>query len=160
MIIFSSFSRFTALASGTTTVVEIPSDYGYVVLTGIASACLLTWQSIQVGQMRKKFGIHYPTMYSQETSGNGQLFNCYQRAHQNTLESYPVFLMLLFTGGLQYPIPSALGGAVWIAGKVAYSQGYYTGDPKNRMRGSFGYLGLFVLLGSSSLFGAKLLGWY
>lgn len=48
------------------------------------------------------------------------------------LESYPVFLMLLFTGGLQYPIPSALGGAVWIAGKVAYSQGYYTGGIQNR----------------------------
>ncbi len=36
-------------------------------------------------------------------------------------------LMLLFTGGLQYPIPAALGGAVWIAGRVAYSKGYYTG---------------------------------
>lgn len=107
--------------------------------------------------------------------------------------------MLLFTGGLQYPIPAALGGAVWIAGRVAYSKGYYTGgmlkedtysqthfsfsifsflflfstknsstflfgfitcvDPTKRMRGSFGYLGLAILFGSSSMFGAKLLGW-
>lgn len=43
------------------------------------------------------------------------------------LENYPVFLMLLFTGGIQYPIPAALAGAVWIAGRVAYSRGYYTG---------------------------------
>ncbi len=113
------------------------------------------------------------------------------------LENYPLVLMLLFTGGLQYPIPAALGGAVWIAGRVAYSKGYYTGgmleediysqthfflifgsfllstkncstflvgfitcvDPTKRMRGSFGYLGLAILFGSSSMFGAKLLGW-
>ncbi|EFX85346.1 hypothetical protein DAPPUDRAFT_300290 [Daphnia pulex] len=157
MVVCSKFA--TVLASGTGTFVEIPSDYGYVVFAGIASGILLAWQSIQVGKMRRRFGIHYPIMYSPETTGNGQLFNCYQRAHQNTLENYPLVLMLLFTGGLQYPIPAALGGAVWIAGRVAYSKGYYTGDPTKRMRGSFGYLGLAILFGSSSMFGAKLLGW-
>jgi len=30
--------------------------------------------------MRKKTGIKYPTMYSEKDN----LFNCYQRAHQNT----------------------------------------------------------------------------
>lgn len=45
----------------------------------------------------------------------------------DSLENYSQFLMLLFTGGLQYPIPAALGGSVWIAGRVAYSLGYYTG---------------------------------
>ena len=36
--------------------------------------------------------------------------------------------MLLFTGGLQHPIPAALGGALWIASRVVYSLGYYTGS--------------------------------
>nr|CAH0109515.1 unnamed protein product [Daphnia galeata] len=158
MVIDTKFAK-SMLATGTATLVEIPSDYGYVVLTGIASGCLLTWQSIQVGKMRKKLSVPYPIMYSPEITGNGNLFNCYQRAHQNTLESYPLVLMLLFTGGLKYPVPAALGGAIWIAGRVAYSKGYYTGDPTKRMRGSFGYIGLAILLGTSGTFGAKLLGW-
>lgn len=45
----------------------------------------------------------------------------------HSLENYPMFLMLLFTGGLQYPIPAALGGAVYLAGRIAFSKGYYTG---------------------------------
>lgn len=32
-------------------------------------------------------------------------------------------------------------------------------DPKKRMQGSFGYLGLLTLLGYSGALGAKLLGW-
>ena len=43
------------------------------------------------------------------------------------LENYPQFLMLLFIGGLHYPLVTALAGVVWIAGKVSYSLGYYTG---------------------------------
>lgn len=43
------------------------------------------------------------------------------------LENYPQFLMLLFLGGLQYPVVTALAGIVWIAGKVSYSLGYYSG---------------------------------
>ena len=35
--------------------------------------------------------------------------------------------MLLFTGGLQYPTINAVAGLVWMAGRVSYSLGYYTG---------------------------------
>jgi glutathione S-transferase len=44
-----------------------------------------------------------------------------------SLENYPQFLMLLFVGGLHYPLVTALAGVIWIAGKVSYSLGYYTG---------------------------------
>lgn len=44
----------------------------------------------------------------------------------------PTFLTLLTMGGLEMPVFSAIGGAVWIAGRVQYAKGYYTGDPKKR----------------------------
>lgn len=56
----------------------------------------------------------------------------FHRAHQNTLEGYSQFLLLLLFGGLDMPIFVAIGGLIWVAGKVSYSKGYYTGDPKNR----------------------------
>lgn len=54
------------------------------------------------------------------------------RAHQNTLEGFPTYLMLLLIGGLEMPVLSALAGVVFIAGRVSYAKGYYTGEPKNR----------------------------
>jgi len=54
------------------------------------------------------------------------------RAHQNTLENYPTFLLLLFLGGLEMPLFSAVAGVIYLAGRVSYAKGYYTGDPKKR----------------------------
>ena len=78
-----------------------------------------------------------------------KVFNCYQRAHQNTLENYPTFLILLGLGGIEYPEIAAISGVLWLIGRYLYAQGYYTGDPAKRMRGSVAYLGLFTLLGLS-----------
>ena len=47
------------------------------------------------------------------------------------------------------PKLSAAAGWVWIAGRVVYALGYSTGDPQKRVRGAFGYLGLFTLLGAT-----------
>ena len=44
-------------------------------------------------------------MYEDEENS---VFNCYQRAHQNTLEGYPAFISLLLVSGLGYPITSAM----------------------------------------------------
>lgn len=123
--------------------VVLPDGYGYVILTFVASIFVLLWKGFKVGSARKKFNVQYPTMYS---TTNDQ-FNCVQRAHQNTLESYPYFLVLLFLAGLEMPCLSALAGVVYLAGRVVYALGYYTGDPKNRSRGAFSYFGLLTLLG-------------
>jgi glutathione S-transferase len=96
----------------------------------------------------------------------------------NRLENYPQFLMLLFTGGLQYPTINAVAGLVWMAGRVSYSLGYYTGgnsvkkfkfefelnldnftEPAKRMRGGYAYFGLLTMLGTTVSFALRLLGY-
>lgn len=137
-------------------VIEVQPEYGYCVLVAVGSSFMLVWKAMKVGHMRKEHKIKYPTMYSPDNN----LFNCYQRAHQNTLENYPTFLMLLMLGGLQHPVASAIGGTIWCAGRIAYALGYYTGDPRKRMRGSFGYLGLFTMLYCTGRLATRLLGWF
>jgi len=136
--------------------VDIPAEYGYVVLTGVASTFLNVYLGVKVGQARKKYDVKYPTMYSDT---NVQ-FNCIQRAHQNTLEGYPTFLLLLLTGGVRYPVVSAAAGVIWILGKISYAHGYYTGDPAKRSRGAYSYIGLLTLLGCSVAFAGNLLKWF
>ncbi|XP_052087290.1 microsomal glutathione S-transferase 3-like isoform X1 [Mytilus californianus] len=131
----------------------LPSDFGYVILTSIASIFVLMWKGFQVGKARTKYEVPYPKMYSDDDR-----FNCVQRAHQNTLENYPQFLILLIFGGLTFPKLSAAAGMVWIVGRVFYALGYYSGDPKKRMRGAFAYIGLLALLVFSIITALKMLG--
>ncbi|XP_045114682.1 microsomal glutathione S-transferase 3-like isoform X2 [Portunus trituberculatus] len=137
-------------------VIEVQPEYGYCVLVAVGSSFMLIWKAMKVGHLRKKLQIKYPTMYSNDN----QLFNCYQRAHQNTLENYPTFLMLLLLGGLQHPVVCAVGGTVWCLGRIAFATGYYTGDPSKRTRGTFAYLGLIAMLYSTGRLATRLLGWY
>jgi len=132
---------------------HIPSGYGYVVLTAVGSMVMVQWKAYQVGRARKEYKIHYPIMYSPDNNH----FNCIQRAHQNTLENMPTFLTLLTLGGLEMPVFSSIGGLIWIAGRVQYAKGYYTGDPKKRMQGAFGYIGLFMILGATTKFAIHLI---
>ena len=78
---------------------EIPSEFGYVILTGVSSAFVIMYkvilipfffdfslihfsnwkQGIQVGMARKKYGIKYPQMYAtEEAKEDGKMFNCIQ----------------------------------------------------------------------------------
>jgi len=59
-------------------------------------------------------------------------------------------------GGIRYPIVSAAGGLIWLAGRVAYALGYSTGDPSLRRRGSFQYIGLVTLLGTAVATGVQM----
>ena len=63
----------------------VPDGFGYVVLTGIGAIFMVMWKGIRVGQARKKHEVPYPDMYSKDS----KVFNCIQRAHQNTLENLP-----------------------------------------------------------------------
>jgi len=135
--------------------IPVAPDFGWVVLVCVASVILLQYLGFKVGAARRKYEVKYPTMYSDTQP----LFNCIQRAHQNTLEVYPMFLMLIIFGGLQHPLLCAAAGALWIISRFVYAHGYYTGDPAKRNRGAFGYLGLITMLGSTVSFALHVLRW-
>jgi len=138
--------------------IELPAEYGYVVLAGASMHFVNMWKAMRVGKMRKQFGVNYPKMYSDEHP----LFNCYQRAHQNTLEFIPYFYPALFFAGLKYPVASAVCGATFAVGRILYALGYSTGNPEKRVAGALvsEFFGYFPLVFMSISFGGSLLGWW
>jgi len=142
--------------------VTLPSEYGYVIAVGVASTFLLFYLGGQVGSARKRLGVPLPSLYADQEVAkkdkDKELFNCYQRSHQNTLEGYAQFLMMLFVGGVKHPLISTGAGVIWIIGRLLYAQGYQTGDPSKRQRGAIGYLGLLTLLGATISTALSLLG--
>ncbi|MBN3320594.1 MGST3 transferase, partial [Atractosteus spatula] len=132
----------------------LPVSFAYVILTFFYSWIMLFYLSMRVVQARKKYGVKYPAMYSDKE----QLFNCIQRAHQNTLEVFPQWLIFQFISGLAYPVVASVLGAIWVTSRFSYAWGYYTGDPEKRMRGAYGYIGYFGVILLSLAAALQMLG--
>ncbi|XP_068659922.1 uncharacterized protein [Aristolochia californica] len=128
--------------------IELPKEYGYVVLTLAAYVLLNFWMARQVGNARKKYKVFYPTMYASESENkDAKAFNCVQRGHQNALEMAPMFFVLLLLGGLKHPLVSTGFGIVYVIARYFYFIGYSTGDPKNRLKiGGISFPALFGLV--------------
>lgn len=122
---------------------EVPSSYGLVILTSVMNWMILMWQALQLATARKKHGVKYPTMYENKHPSE---FNCYQRAHQNSLEWNPGFLLFLYVSGLTTPLLSTAAGIVYNIGRIYYAKGYYKGSAHE---GLWGLYGLFYLLGGT-----------
>lgn len=122
---------------------QLPRGFGLVLLVAVHNWFVLMWQALQVGKARKQFEVKYPTLY--ESKADSQ-FNRVQRAHQNSLEWNPGFLLFLLAGGVTCPLSSAAAGVVFNQGRVAYAKGYYGGSPH---QGLWGLYGIFYLIGTT-----------
>merc|ERR1719263_1884999 len=102
---------------------------------------------VNVMKARKEFDIKYPLLYAPESHKNAKEFNCVQRAHQNTLESLSMIMILMIINGLHAPKISASFGLVWVIGRVLYGYGYKKNGAEGRkMGGLVSHLGDFPLI--------------
>ncbi|EIM92277.1 uncharacterized protein STEHIDRAFT_48148 [Stereum hirsutum FP-91666 SS1] len=118
--------------------ITVPQGFGYVPPAALFLLGVLVWQTSRVGRSRGKAGIKYPQVYAdaaqQAASKEAMVFNCAQRAHQNTLEALPIVLTTTAITALQYPIVAAGGLGVWAFSRIFYTLGYMTGQPEKVCR--------------------------
>eukprot|EP00922_Rhytidocystis_sp_ex-Travisia-forbesii_P071826 GHVS01107181.1.p1 GENE.GHVS01107181.1~~GHVS01107181.1.p1 ORF type:complete len:179 (-),score=2.40 GHVS01107181.1:208-744(-) len=147
--------------------VGISSEYAYCVLDILLCYLLMMFLTFNVVRARKRFGVDYPDLYATKgvthrsapedeftidsrplllSDADCDHYNCYQRAHQNTLELFPAVASSILLGGLAHPIWAAAGGLIWIISRICHALGYYTGKPINRIWGIYGYVGLIVTI--------------
>lgn len=62
-------------------------------------------------------GVEYPKLYAEGSNAVSVKFNCTQRAHQNTLENLPVFLIMQILLAQAYPMSASALGVAWAVGK-------------------------------------------
>ncbi len=111
----------------------ISDDYGWVILVALSSWFLNLFQFFFIGRARKKDKVFPPITFAE----GKDRFNGAFRAHQNTLEMLPFFLVALLLAGLRHTVESAGVGLGWIAARILYSVAYYSGHNKGRMGGFF-----------------------
>ncbi|KAJ2912153.1 hypothetical protein MD484_g8260, partial [Candolleomyces efflorescens] len=156
LLLFSLYCRPIMSAS------LVPQGFGYVGAALVSTIFLLIGQSQVVSIKRKKAGIEYPQMYAdklqEKESKDALVFNCAQRAHQNTLENIPIVYVTTIVAGLQYPVYSASVCAFWVLSRILYTRGYISGDPKKRVSVAYG-LATVGLLGNLACATYTAAGW-
>ncbi len=110
---------------------QIDDNFGWVILIACMTWFLNFAQMFMIGRRRKWDNVPPPIMYAEDKPK----FNGAQRAHQNTLENVPFFLVMLLLAGLRHPEEAAGLGGGWILARLIFTVGYWTGKPKYRMPG-------------------------
>merc|ERR1712062_408663 len=94
----------------------LQSNYGLVGLSMIFNLYILMYLGIQVGKARKKYGVDYPNMYADPAHCKdpkmANIFNCIQRAHQNSIEQQPTFLTTVALCSMKYPLVAGVSAFV------------------------------------------------
>ena len=65
-------------------------------------------------------GVEYPKLYAEGTDAASVKFNCTQRAHQNTLENLPVFLIMQILLAQAHPMLASSLGVAWAVGEELF----------------------------------------
>ena len=94
-------------------------SHAYVAIVTLLALLVYFWMGLQVGRARAKCGIAAPAM-----TGDPVLERTI-RAHYNTLEWLPLFLVPLWLFAIYWNDLVAAGlGVVWIVGRILYFRCY------------------------------------
>ena len=116
-------------------------------------ALLLTWflhfyLAAYVMQAREASGRAVSYTLRTADHPHAEEFNCIQRAHQNTLETWVAVQVLVVVNEPKYPRAVLLLTCTYIVGRLLYAHGYASG-PENRKLGAavshVGDIGLLAL---------------
>lgn len=104
-------------------------SHAYVALVSLLALLVYLWMGLQVAGARRRSGIAAPAM-----TGDPVLERTI-RAHYNTLEWLPIFLVSLWIFAIYWSdLWAAAVGLVWIFGRILYQRGYVA-DPAKRELG-------------------------
>lgn len=116
-------------------------SHAYVAIVTLLALLTYFWMGLQVGGARAKCGIAAPAM-----TGDPVLERTI-RAHYNTLEWLPLFLVPLWLFAIYWSdLVAALVGVIWIVGRILYQRGYVAEPGKREMGFMIQALAVAVLL--------------
>jgi len=150
------------------TTLEIPLEYGYVILAATSTFILNTIHGFNTGSYRKAAGVPYPIAYASDAlvkvKPEAHAFNCAQRAHANFTENQSSLVGALLIAGLKFPLTAAAMGAGWSVSRYLYMLGYSRPSWGENGRGRYkgimfmafqlglvgmaGYTGVMMILGA------------
>lgn len=105
------------------------SSHAYVAIVTLLALLTYFWMGLEVGRARGKSGIQAPAM-----TGDPILERAI-RAHYNTLEWLPLFLVPMWLFAIYWSDTiAAIIGLIWIVGRILYQRGYVA-DPAKREAG-------------------------
>lgn len=105
------------------------SSHAYVAIVTLLALLTYFWMGLEVGRARGKSGIQAPAM-----TGDPILERAI-RAHYNTLEWLPLFLVPMWLFAIYWSdLIAAIIGLIWIVGRILYQRGYVA-DPAKRETG-------------------------
>ena len=90
-------------------------------------------------------------MYATGKDAKSVKFNCIRRGISRALETFTSFVLTSLVGGVSYPISVALFGLVYMKARIAWADGYATGDPKSRYSSKWAVFIWTTQMGCASL---------
>eukprot|EP01123_Difflugia_compressa_P010641 TRINITY_DN3942_c0_g1_i1.p1 TRINITY_DN3942_c0_g1~~TRINITY_DN3942_c0_g1_i1.p1 ORF type:complete len:218 (-),score=14.25 TRINITY_DN3942_c0_g1_i1:186-779(-) len=129
----------------------LPSDYRPAMVAFCVYMFVNTWMGFSVVKARGTFNVPWPNLYADKSHKYANEFNCVQRGHQQTLESVPMFMGMLFIAGKTYPVLTGICGSIWAATRILFLWDYAKGAKKRGSRSFAGIISILLLSGLTSL---------